>query len=167
VTIRVFVLLQRTPLVSRGCQKVSLTMEKPRPCRVCAAGLWAGGGLSAAQGGMWVPWGQQPQPLSHLHSDSGPSVGRLETLLCTAPQSTREGLGVAVVPLERGRGMVLSIPSIPRPWRPVLRAPEIPRIPQCPCSSATLIVTDFFLMSNLKTLSLAFCSPPWDTEGRP
>jgi len=22
-------------------------------------------------------------------------------------------------------------------------------------------------MSHLKTLSLAFCSPPWDTEGRP
>ena len=65
MTIRVFI-LQRTPLVSRGCQKVSLTMEKPRPCRVCAPGLWAGGGLSAAQGGMWVPWGQQPQPLSHL-----------------------------------------------------------------------------------------------------
>ena len=50
------------------------------------------------------------------HSDPGPSVGQLETLLlCTAPQSTREGLGVAVVPLERGRGMVPSIPSIPRP----------------------------------------------------
>lgn len=47
-------------------------------------------------------------------------------------------------------------PGTGQGWRPpahpspVLGAPETPGVPQCPWSSATLIVTDFFLRSGLK-----------------
>ena len=111
--INIFIGLQRTPLVSRGCGKVSLTTEKPCPCRVCAPGLRAGEGLAAAQGRMWVPWGQQPQPLSHLHSDPGPSLGHLETSSAQPHKARGKVWGWQRSPWN-GTGMVPSMASIPR-----------------------------------------------------
>lgn len=171
VIINIFIGLQRTPLVSRGCEKVSLTTEKPCPCTVCAPGLRAGEGLAAAQGRMWVPWGQQPQPLSHLHSDPGPSLGHLETLLlCAAPQSTREGLGVAAVPLERDRdGALYGIhPQALTPSAQGSREPHGPSVSlfQChPYRNRLLPYVQpkdsvpFFLAAPLELLKAALRSP--------
>ena len=116
--ISIFIGLQRTPLVSRGCEKVSLTTEKSCPCRVCAPGFQEEG-LVSAQGRIWVPWGQQLQPLSNPHGDPEPSLGCPVTSSSSSAQPHKAQGKVWEVAMPRcpwnRPGMVPSIPSIPRP----------------------------------------------------
>ena len=120
---------------------MSPTEEKPCPSRVWAPGFGPGEGLAAAQGRTRVPRGRQPRPPSRVHGAPGPPRGALETLLHKARGKLWGGNG------PPGTGQGWRPPAHPSP---VLGAPETPGVPQCPWSSATLIVTDFFLRSGLK-----------------